>query len=90
MAVYKDGISPKVREMVNRINTVGIAKVSRYCKRFHPRFDFDKALMIVRYVAQHGYSNAGRLFGVSKQLAEQKLKKLYEIAKEAEIWQENL
>lgn len=90
MPVYKDGISPNIREMVERINKVGVVRLKRYCKRFHPRFDFDKALMIIRYVAQNGYECAGKRFHVSRQLCEQKLKKLCDFAEEAERWQENL
>jgi len=90
MPTYPDGISPNIREMVERINKLGVAKLKRYCKRFHTRFEFDKAMTIIRHVAKYGYTDAGYRFGVSKQLTEQKLKKLYEMAKEAEKWQEIL
>lgn len=90
MPTYKDGISPNIREMVTKINKCGVAKLKRYSERFHPRFDFDKAMTIIRHVAKYGYKDAGYRFNVSRQLAEQKLKKCYEMAKEAERWQETL
>lgn len=90
MPLYKDGLSPKIREMVTQINKCGVNKLRRYCKRFHPKFNFDKALLIVRHVSKYGYTFTGYAFNVRRQLVEQKLKKCYELSKEAEKWQEIL
>ena len=84
-----NGISQSVRDKVKQINKVWVAKLRKYCKEFYPRSNFDKALLLIRSVAQHGYAYGAKVYGVSKQYAEATLNRYYERAKEAEKWQEN-
>ena len=84
MSNYKDGISPFVRDAVNKINKVGVDRMWRYCNLKYPRRDFGKGLKLIRAIALYGYSNAAKQFGVTKQGAEQTLKKYYALALEVE------
>lgn len=83
-----NGISQSVRDAVNQINKVGVANLKRYCEQFHPKCKFDESMRIIRSVAMHGYSEAGRIHDVTHQYAHQTLMSYYKIAKEAEVWQE--
>lgn len=79
----RNGISDNVREMVSFINKVGVSNVKKYCQEKYPRTDFNKALLIIRSIAVMGYQEAGYKHNVSRQCAEQTLKKIYKIAREA-------
>lgn len=85
-----NGISQYTRDACNFMNKVGLSKMRRYCKQFRPRMDFDKGLLLLRSVAQMGYTEASLKHNVSRQYAFQTVKHFYEIAKEAERWQEKL
>ena len=86
----RNGVSQYVRDAVTQINKVGVANLRRYFKRFHPRTDFGKGILLIRSVAQLGYTDAALKHNVSKQHAHRTLQRYYEIAKEAERWQEKL
>ena len=84
MGNYADGISPFVRDAVNKMNKVGIDRMWRYCNLKYPRRDFGKGLKLIRAIALFGYSNAAKQFKVSKQHAMQTLEKYYALALEVE------
>ena len=90
MANYRDIVSPSIRDMVGVINRCGVAKLRRYCKTFHPRMDFDKAILLIRSIAKLGYTAGAEAQGVTAQYAHKVLEKYCRMAKEAEKWQENL
>lgn len=84
MAMYKSGISPAVREMVKKINEVGVKAIIDYCDKHHTRLNIRRQLKIARSVAQKGYTYAGLEFGMSRQGAELAFKRVYSIALEVE------
>ena len=84
MGMYKDGISPKIRTAVEKINEVGLKRIVKYCDEHKPRMNIRRQIAIVRAVAQKGYTYAGIEYGISKQAAEQAMKRLYGIALDVE------
>lgn len=84
MPTYKDGISPAIRSMVEKINEVGVNKIRDYCDKHRHRLNFRRQLAIIRSVAQKGYTYTADEFGISKQAAEMALKRIYGIALEVE------
>lgn len=84
MSNYKDGISPAIRTMVQKINEVGVKELLEYCDKYKPRLNFRRQIAIVRAVAQKGYTNSCVELGISKQAAEIALKRMYGIALEVE------
>ncbi len=84
MPLRKDGLSPEIRYMVGRINEVGVKEIRDYCDKHKPRMNFRRQLLIVRTVAQKGYTYAGYELGITKQAAEISLKRIYGIALEVE------
>lgn len=84
MAAYKDGLSPAIRVMVEKINEVGVKEIRNYCDKHRHKMNFRRQLAIVRTIAQKGYTYAGYEHGISRQGAELALKRLYNIALEVE------
>lgn len=84
MALCKDGISPKIRTMVQKINEVGVNDIVRYCDKYRPRINIRRQMKIVRTVAKLGYTYASMELGMTKQGAEEALKRIYGIALEVE------
>ena len=84
MAMYADGISPEIRKRVTKINDVGLKRIVKFCDKNHHRLNLRRQIAIVRSVAQKGYTYASFEYGISKQAAEQALRRLYGIALEAE------
>lgn len=84
MAIYKDGISPAIRTMVQKINEIGVKEITRYCDKHMHRMNIRRQMQIVRAVAQLGYTYAGLEFGITRQAAEIALKRIYGIALEME------
>ena len=84
MAMYKDGISPQIRYMVEKINMVGVKELRDYCDKHKPKMNFRRQIKIVRAVAHKGYTYAALEYGVSGQAAENTLKRMYKIALEVE------
>ena len=84
MPTYKDGISPEIRYMVGRINEVGVNEIRDYCDKYKPKLNFRRQLLIVRTVAKKGYTYAGYELGITRQAAEQALKRMYNNALEVE------
>lgn len=81
MANYTGRFPNNRKEMIKTINSVGISKIRKYAEINHKKFDFDKALQVARYAALHGYEEC-RVFGISKQCAEQMMKSIYGFAME--------
>ncbi len=84
MASYKDGISPNIRELVKKINEVGVRDIVNFCDKNKPRTNIRRAIKIVRSVAMKGYTYTGYEFGISRQAAENMMKRIYAIALEVE------
>ena len=84
MAIYKDGISPKIRTMVQKINDVGVKNITLYCDKHRQRTNIRRQIQIVRAVAKLGYTYAGLELGITRQAAEIALKRIYGIALEVE------
>jgi molybdenum-dependent DNA-binding transcriptional regulator ModE len=84
MSNYKNGVSPKIIEMVQKINEVGVKELRTYYDKYKPRTNFRRQLTIVRAIAQKGYTTAAREYGISYQAAEQAIKRMYNVALEVE------
>lgn len=85
MPTYKDGISPRIRTMVRKINEVGLNEIRDYVIKHNPKYNFLRQLAIVRSVAKKGYNETGYELGITRQAAEQALKRMYGIALEVEV-----
>lgn len=70
--------------MVEKINQVGVGQVKNYVMSKHPRTDWDRCIKIIRFAAKYGYSACVTEFSISKQRAEQILKRFYQYACEIE------
>lgn len=70
----------KLISMVRKINEVGVSNLRDYVHKNHKSQDFNKSMDIIRYSAKYGYSACITRFGVSRQYAEQCLKRYYEYA----------
>lgn len=84
MPLYEDGLSPKIRTMVQKINDVGVMDIARYCDKYRPRLNIRRQIKIVRSVAKLGYTYAANELGITKQAAAIALKRMYEIALKVE------
>lgn len=70
--------------MVEFINSVGLSKIRKYFTENTRMKDFDRNLEIVRYSAKFGYTPCSIEFDISRQRAEQIMKRFYEAAIEIE------
>lgn len=84
MGNYKNGISPEIERMVKTINRVGVKKLLTYYDKHKPRTNFRRQLLIVRSIAQKGYSTTAREMGISYQAVEHTLRRMYETALKVE------
>ena len=84
MPIYEDGLSPKIRTMVQKINDVGVTDIVRYCDKYRPRINIRRQIKIVRHVAKLGYTYEANEFGITRHGAEISLKRMYEIALKVE------
>lgn len=70
--------------MVNKINSVGVSNLKRYVNKNHKNQNFSRMMEIIRWSAKYGYAACVVPFGISRQYAEQCLKRYYEYAIEIE------
>lgn len=77
-------------DIVDLINECGVKNLKKYCEsKKYPVKDFDKSMMLVRYTLQYGPSNASRVFGVSKQAADQTARTFWRYARECKAAKED-